>query len=271
MLGPKFAESLEDKTVVIKTGGEPIDKKALLRSMARDVAELHERHVRIIIVHGGKTQIDKRLEESGVRPERVNGLRVTDNETVSLIEDVYQEVAASLSDELEKLGVASSILPGHKGLLRARPIDESRPDLHLVGKVDSVEGGWLRDILNRGEVAVVSPLGRAKTNEEQKLNINADHAASAVAREMQAAVLSLLTNVGGVKDRSGTLLTEIRAADYDRLRKAGIVSDGMIPKIESALEALAGGVKLCRIANGMIPNPILNSLFELDGGTSVVA
>lgn len=267
----KALDGFAGRIVVVKAGGELIDDDALLDGLARDVADVLARRVRVVIVHGGKPQIDRRLAAPDARPERIDGLRVTDEAAVAAMREVYQEVAARLGGALAKHGAASAVLSGHDGLLRALPIDASQPALRLVGAVEDVDAARLLEALERGEAAIVSPLGYAPADAGQALNVNADHAAAAVAGAIRAAALLLLTNVAGVQDGAGALLAELGRERYQELRQAGVVSDGMIPKVESALKALAAGVGVCRIASGMAAVPVSAALAGDAAGTSVVA
>ncbi|MBF2734536.1 MAG: acetylglutamate kinase [Betaproteobacteria bacterium AqS2] len=267
----KDPDGFAGRTVVVKAGGELIDDDALLDGLAADVAAVLAKRVRVVVVHGGKPQIDRRLAATGAEPERIDGLRVTDEATVAAMREVYQEVAERLAGALDRHGAAGAVLPGQDGLLRARPIDASQPALRLVGAVEDVDAARLAEVIERGEAAIVSPLGRAAGEEGQALNVNADHAAAAVAGAVKAAALLLLTNVDGVRDGAGELLAELGQERYQELKKAGVVSDGMIPKVESGLRALADGVESCRIASGVAAAPVSAALAPDAAGTGIVA
>ena len=272
MTDTQALERFAGAAVVIKIGGELIDDDEARARLARDLAQLLQSKVRVAIVHGGKPQIDRALAVAGgSQAERVDGLRITDEATVAVMWEVYREVAGKLADELHRCGVAAHALAGHEGLLRARPIDSSRPELRLVGKVESVATEQLDAAWEQQAIPLVSPLGWQEEDSDQPLNINADHAAVAMAKSLRSAALLLLTDVTGVRGRDGEQLPTLKREEYQMLKEEGVIADGMIPKVESALEALAGGVDLCRIANGMAAAPVVAGLVDATAGTSVVA
>ena len=271
MTETRALERFAGAAVVIKIGGELIDNAESCARLARDLAQLRQSQVRVAVVHGGKPQIDRALAAAGgPKAERVDGLRITDEATVAVMREVYREVADELAAALQRCEAAAQVLAGHEGVLRALPLDPSRPALRLVGKVESVATEQLDAAWEQQAIPLLSPLGWQEEDSNQPLNINADHAAVAVAKSLRSAALLLLTDVAGVRGRQGEQLPTLQRQEYETLKKEGVIADGMIPKVESALEALAGGVGLCRIADGMAAAPVVAGLVDATAGTSVV-
>jgi len=260
------------KTVVIKYGGNAMANEELKRAFAHDVVLLRTVGIQPVVVHGGGPQIDRMLSALGIQPSFVRGLRVTDPETMRIVEMVLAgQVNGEIVTTINSAGGRAVGCSGKDGgLIAARR--RERPDggdLGQVGEVVSVDPGVLRVLEESGFIPVVAPVGASHAGES--LNINADTAAGKIAEALRAEKLLLLTDVEGIQDERGRLLPSLAAEDAARLIEAGVVTGGMIPKVECCLEALSGGVNKVHIVDGRIPHAVLLELFTDHGvGTEIV-
>jgi acetylglutamate kinase len=267
-----WIRAFADRTVVIKYGGAAMLDEELRASFARDVTLLRYIGVRPVIVHGGGPQIDELLERLGGKSRFVDGLRVTDEATMEVVEMVLGgTVNAEIVSLIGRAGGRGVGLTGRDGglLTVERQLGPGGADLGLVGRPVEVDPGLLRTLTREGMIPVVAPLGA--DGKGQTYNVNADTAAGAIAAALEAAKLILLTDVEGVLDAGGKLLrrmsrTAARAAIAD-----GSIRGGMIPKVECCLEALERGVASAHIIDGRLPHALLLEIFTDAGvGTQIV-
>jgi len=241
-------------------------------SFAKDVALLQAASVRVIVVHGGGPMIAEMLAKLNIPTEFVDGMRVTDADTVEVAEMV-------LSGKLNKrtvheIGLAGGSAVGLSGkddqLLCCKPLN---PALGLVGDPVSVNTGFLDDLLDNHLVPVIAPIGIGLPGDAATYNVNADVAAAVVAKQMGAARLLLLTDIAGVLDKDKELLPELDSDDAARLIEDGTINGGMIPKVNMAVDAAEGGVGQAVILDGRIEHAVLRNLLgtEKNAGTSVRA
>jgi len=249
-------------------GGEGAAGSAELALFAEDVVLLHSVGLQVVVVHGGGPQIGALMARLGKVPEFVDGLRVTDADTLDIVRMVL--VGKVNRDIVGAVNVHGSLAVGvsgeDAGLLLARP---STPELGFVGHVEAVDPGILQRLLATGIIPVLATIG--SDAEGQAFNINADTAAGAVAEALAADKLVYLTDVEGLRaDDPETLLSAVTADDLDRLVATGAVSGGMIPKVESAAKAVRGSVGRAHILDGRIPHVLLLEIFTRSGiGTMV--
>lgn len=252
---------LYDKTIVIKYGGHAMTERELRASFAVDVVLLKYIGVRPVIVHGGGPQIGATLERMGKESVFVDGLRVTDDETMAVVEMI---LGGTINQEIVGLvqqggGRAIGLTGRDGGLLRVeRKLVEGR-DLGRVGGVTAVDASVVQAVADAGFVPVIAPLG--VDAEGITYNVNADEAAGAIAAALRAEKLILLTDVEGVKDRDGKLLRRISAVDVRRHVEEGTIVGGMIPKVTCCLEALEGGVARTHIVDGRMLHAVLLEIF----------
>ena len=260
------------KTIVIKVGGVPRTDPARMRSLAKDILLLHSVGIRPVLVHGGGPQIDEQMAKAGIEVKRVDGLRVTDADTLDIVRMVLvgktnrDLVAAINALEPVAIGVA-----GEDGrLLEVEPVDER---LGFVGRVTKVRGGLLHAFHDDGLIPIVSTVGADAT--AQPYNINADDAARAIAVAMRAEKIIYLTGTMGLLDDPadpGTLVHRLTAAEARQRVSAASVSGGMIPKLQACAEAVEGGVGSAHMIDGRAEHAILVELFTDEGiGTMVTA
>ena len=250
---------MSHSTVVIKYGGHAMDKPELSRAFAEDLAQLAARGMRFVIVHGGGPQISGLLRRLAIESRFVDGLRVTDEATMEAVEMVLcGQVNKAVVSELAARGVRAAGISGRDGgLLLAR---QKNPALGQVGEIVEVDPALPRCLLDSGFVPVVAPV--ASGPDGGALNINADTAAGALAGALGAEYFVLISDVPGVLDGDGALLPMLDEARIAALREAGVISGGMIPKVESCLAALAAGCGRALILDGRAPSSLRRFLLE---------
>ncbi|NNK77296.1 MAG: acetylglutamate kinase [Litoreibacter sp.] len=254
-------------TVVIKLGGHAMGSDEAMESFARDITLMRHVGVNPVIVHGGGPMINTMLERLGVTSEFVDGKRVTDAQTVEVVEMVLSgTVNKRIVQAINSEGGRAVGLSGKDANMIV--CDPSDPKLGFVGEPVEVTPDVLHEMARAGLIPVVAPLGTGRDGET--FNINGDTAAGAIAAALKADRLLLLTDVAGVKDASGEVVTELTAEQIRKLTKEGIIAGGMIPKTETALSALSNGVRAVVILDGRAPNACLLELFTDHGAGSII-
>ncbi|UCG05410.1 MAG: acetylglutamate kinase [Desulfobacterales bacterium] len=267
-------------TIVIKYGGHAMVDEHLKQDFARDITLLKFIGLNPVIVHGGGPQINSVLDAMGIRPKFVQGLRLTDQPTMDVVEMVLGgKVNKAIVAQINQQGGKAVGLSGKDaGLIQAKKLhlvrqeDSDKPpeiiDPGLVGEVTQINPGIIHTLTQQGFIPVIAPVGTGETGETY--NINADLVASHIAMALKAGRLVLLTDVDGVLDASGSLISSIDADTIQQMIKEKSISGGMIPKIECALQALKGGVEKVPIINGTKRHALLLELFTDSGiGTEV--
>ncbi len=271
-----YIREFRGKSVVIKYGGAAMEQADLKEPFALDVILLHLVGINPIIVHGGGPQIGALMKKLGKEPQFMGGMRVTDTETVEIVEMV---LVGKINKEIVGLinlhGGRAVGLSGKDGdLLRARKrlhrmASGEEVDLGLVGAVEHVNTEPIRLLEDRGFVPVIAPVGVGARGETY--NINADLVAGEVAAALGAEKLIHLTDVQGIKGTDGRLISTLSRKEAERLMQTGVIDGGMLPKVESALRALEGGTAKAHIIDGRVPHAILLELFTREGvGTEIV-
>ena len=259
-----FLRQYQGRTMVIKYGGNAMTEPALQAAFAQDVVMLQLVGIRPVIVHGGGPQIEAALKRLRLRGEFIQGMRVTDADTMQAVEWVLSgEVQQQIVGLINQAGGKAVGLSGRDGgLLQAQKLampDPAHPgaflDLGQVGDIVSVDTAIVRRLQDAGCIPVISPVGVGANNESY--NINADVVAARMATALQAEKLLMLTNISGVLDGAGKLMTRLSAAQIDALVADGTISGGMIPKISGALEAAKAGVQAVHIVDGRVPHVLL--------------
>jgi acetylglutamate kinase len=276
-----YLRRFQGQTLVVKYGGAAQQDPLLKQGFARDITLLQTLGIHVVLVHGGGPQIGKFLEELNIPTRFVEGLRVTDQRTMDIVEMV---LAGKINKEIVNLinsaGGRAVGLSGKDGSLLAgqkvefyRPREDEPPeiiDIGLVGEVTGVNTELIRTLLAQHFLPVIAPVGAGEQGET--LNINADLVAGAVAGALAAAKLILLTDVPGVLDREGQLLSSLTRYQAVTMMEDGAISGGMIPKIKCCLEALEEGVTKAHILDGRVPHAVLLEIFTDSGvGTEIVA
>ena len=273
-----YIKKFHGEKILIKYGGHAMVDDEAKSSTARDTVLLKYVGMKPLIVHGGGPEISRSMEKLGKESKFIKGLRVTDEETMEIIEmvlvgkistEIVSELIKHDGDAISLSGKDSSLIFAHK--TEAKKIDEELVDLGLVGEVDCINTELLDMFLDNDYIPVISPVGIAKDG--TSLNLNADTAAGEVASAVGAEKLIILTDVPGVlRDPSDpdSLIQKIRISEVPGLIEEGIISGGMIPKIETCVQAIEGGVKSCHIIDGRKKHSLLLEIFTDEGiGTMI--
>ena len=262
-----YLQRYDGATVVIKLGGHAMGSDEAMESFARDVVLMQQVGVRPVIVHGGGPMINEMLDKLKIKSTFVKGKRVTDSQTMDIVEMVLAgRVNKRIVQAINAQGGKAIGLSGKDaGLMLC---DVADPAIGLVGKPADVRPEFLRTLAGDEMIPVIAPIGFGR--EGQTLNVNGDTAAGAIASALKADRLLLLTDVAGVKGDDGEVLTELRADQIRSMIETGIIAGGMIPKTQTALDALDGGVRAVVILDGRAPNACLLELFTDHGAGSLI-
>jgi acetylglutamate kinase len=275
-----YMQRYDEATVVVKYGGHAMGDEHMAREFARDIVLLEQTAINPIVVHGGGPQIEAMLKKVGVQSQYAAGLRITDERTLEIVEMV---LAGSINKQMvgyiNAAGGKAIGLCGKDGnMVVARKLTrtvvdpdseiEKVVDLGFVGEPEKVDTTVLTQILGRELIPVLAPVAAAANG--GTYNVNADTFAGAIAGALKAKRLLLLTDVPGVLDKSKNLIKELSADEARRLIADGTISSGMIPKVETCIDALEGGVEGAVILDGKVPHAVLLELFtELGAGTLI--
>jgi acetylglutamate kinase len=253
--------------VVIKLGGHAMGSDEAMDEFARDVVLMQMVGIHPVVVHGGGPMINAMLEKLQIKSEFVNGKRVTDEATVEVVEMVLSGRGNNrIVQAINRQGGKAVGLSGKDADLMI--CDQTNPDLGFVGTPSEMNPQVLHDLFAKGTIPVIAPLGGGR--EGETFNINGDTAAGAVAASLNADRLLLLTDVAGVKNAAGEVITELKAQQIRDLTADGVIAGGMIPKTETALNAIEGGVRAVVILDGRAPNACLLELFTEHGAGSLI-
>jgi acetylglutamate kinase len=262
-----YMQRYADATVVIKLGGHAMGSDAAMRSFARDVVLMRQVGLNPVVVHGGGPMINEVLAKLEIKSDFVNGKRVTDQATMDVVEMVLSgKVNNRLVQAISEEGGKAVGLSGKDANLMI--CEQTHADLGFVGTPVDIDPTIIRDLHAAHAIPVIAPLGMGRDGET--FNINGDTAAGAIAGALKADRLLLLTDVAGVKDKSGDVLTEIAPGLIPELIADGTIAGGMIPKTETALAALNDGVRAVVILDGRAPNACLLELFTDHGAGSLI-
>ena len=275
-----YIQRFEDKIIVVKYGGNAMTDPELESSFARDVVLLKTVGLHPVVVHGGGPQVDTLLKELGRESERIDGMRVTNKSTMDVVEMVLGGgVNKSIVSLINKHGGRAIGLTGKDAnLILAKKLlmskvdaqgNSSEIDLGYVGEVVSVNKDVIMMLIRSNFIPVIAPIG--VDNEGNSYNINADLVAGKVAEFLQAEKLMLLTNIKGVMNKEGEVLTGLTPGKVDEMIADGTISGGMIPKIQCALDAVLGGVKSAVIVDGRVPNATLLEIFTNEGVGTLIS
>ena len=253
--------------VVIKLGGHAMGSDEAMETFARDVVLMSQVGVNPVIVHGGGPMINEMLEKLEIRSDFVNGKRVTDAATMEVVEMVLSgRVNKRIVQAISAQGGRAVGLSGKDaGLITCTPVS---PELGLVGAPAQIDTTILRTLFDANMIPVIAPLGAGPGGET--FNINGDTAAGAVAGALKADRLLLLTDIDGVRDASGQVVTELTADQIREMTRDGVIAGGMIPKTETALAAIEAGVRAVVILDGCAPNATLLELYTEHGAGSLI-
>lgn len=274
-----YIQRFHDSVFVVKYGGSFMDSEdpAARERVASDIVFLSSVGIKVVVVHGGGKAITRAMEKAAVKPQWRNGIRVTDEQTIKIVENTLNnEINADICRLIEKRKGVPVGMPGNLvnvcEKLEARDENGNPVDLGFVGDIKSVKTKIIKKALNEGKIPVISPI--ALDDEDRPYNTNADAAASAVASALKARRLVFMSDVPGLladpKDPD-TLISTLRVHEVPGLKKSGVISAGMIPKVDSAVRALQSGVRRVHFIDGRTPHSLLLEIFTDKGvGTEIV-
>ena len=268
-----YIQRFNRKIIVVKYGGSAMVDESLKQRVIEDVTLLKLCGFKPIIVHGGGKEISRWVGKVGKEPKFINGLRVTDEETMEIAEMVLGRVNKSLVQLVESLGVRAIGISGKDGaLLKVEKKYSDGQDIGYVGEIREVNAQILTDLLEKDFLPIVCPVGL--DDDYNTYNINADDAACAIARAMKAEKLAFLTDIEGVykdPDDPSSLISELEVEEAKKLMDAGYIGGGMLPKLQNCIDAIENGVSRVHILDGRIPHCLLLEIFTNRGiGTAIL-
>jgi len=261
----KYVEKYQNEKIVIKYGGNVLIDKNIFNNFIEDINILNRLGLSIVVVHGGGPRIKKELDKSNIQTKFIRGLRVTDKKIIKIIENVLINFNNDIVSALKQKGSeAVSINTKTNNIINVIPEKE---ELGFVGIPDRINTDIIKDITDKNKIPVVAPLGLGINNDPY--NINGDTAAGAIAKSLNARRLLLMTNVEGVLDKEKKLITEISSSKILEMIRGEIITGGMIPKINTCLDAVNKGVRGVVIMDGRKKHSILNEIFS-DAGVGTL-
>lgn len=262
-----YLQRYDDATVVIKFGGHAMGDEAAMDAFARDIVLMKQVNIKPVVVHGGGPMINEMLARLDIKSEFVNGKRISDEKTVEIVEMVLAgKINKHIVQAINRQGGKAVGLSGKDASLMV--CERAVPDMGFVGDPVEINTGVLSTLTAGGFVPVIAPIGMGRNGETY--NVNGDTAAGAIAAALKADRFLLLTDVAGVKNAAGEVMTRMTPDDIRKLTKEGVISGGMIPKTETALMAIEGGVRAVVIMDGRAPNACLLELFTDHGAGSLI-
>ena len=262
----KYINKYADEIIVIKCGGSVLLEPNLFNKFIEDISVINNLGLNVVVVHGGGKNIKKKLDEKNIKSEFINGLRITDSKTIKIVEEALNEINSEI---IKKLILnkckAQSITTKENNIITTMP---EKKELFFVGIPKNIEKKKILEILKKKEVPVVVPMG---IGEDKKIyNINADIAAGAIAKILNSRRLLLMTDVEGVLDKNKKLVTEINSDFANKMLKDKTISGGMIPKVNTCIDAVKNGVTGVVIVDGRKPHSILFELFSDKGAGTLI-
>ncbi|MDC0472888.1 acetylglutamate kinase [Pelagibacteraceae bacterium] len=262
----KYVSKYKNEIIVIKCGGNVLIDPELFKNFIEDIVILNKLNLKTIIVHGGGPRIKNRLSELNIETNFIGGLRVTDKNIINIVEDVLIEFNKEIVIALNKKSCsAHSITTKESNVIRVKP---ERKELGFVGVPELIDLNILKKIIEVKKIPVMAPMGLDKNN--ITYNINADIAAGAIAKALNSRRLLLMTNVEGVYGKNKKLIPEVNATEANKMIKDEIIVSGMIPKINTCIDAVNNGVRGVVIIDGRKPHSILYEIFSDKGAGTLI-
>ncbi len=262
----KYIEKYIEEIIVIKCGGSVLLHENLFRQFIEDISVIYKLGLSVIIVHGGGKNIKKKLDELNIESKFIDGLRVTDEITIKVVEEALLELNSEIINNLKNLQInAESVAPNNKNIIKIKP---EKKELGFVGSPKEIDLKGILKIIKEKKIPIVVPMGTS--NDKKTYNINADIVAGSVAKELNSRRLLLMTDVEGVLDKDKNLISEINSSVAEKMLKDGDISGGMIPKINTCLDAVNNGVTGVVIVDGRKPHSILFELFSDKGAGTLI-
>ena len=261
----KYIDKYKNDLIVIKYGGNVFIDRNIFNNFIKDISVLNKLGLSIVVIHGGGPRIKRELDKSNIQSKFIRGLRVTDEKIINIVENVLIDFNNDIVDSLKKKGTeAISINTKKNNVIEIIP--ESK-ELGFVGKPNKINNEIIKNILEKNMVPIISPLG---LKDNQTYNINGDTAAGAIAKSLKARRLILMTNTEGVLDKDKKLIEEITSPEILQMIKNETITGGMIPKINTCLDAVNNGVTGVVIVDGRKPSSILFEIFSDKGAGTLI-
>ena len=262
----KYITKYKNDLIVIKYGGNVFIDRNIFNNFISDLSILKQLGLSIVVVHGGGPRIKRELDKSNIQSKFIRGLRVTDEKIINIVENVLIDFNIDIVDSLKEKGTeAISINTKKNNIIEVIPESE---ELGFVGKPSKINSDIIKNILAKNMIPIISPLGIGKNN--QTYNINGDTAAGAIAKSLKSRRLILMTNINGVLDKEKKLIEEITSSEILKMINDEIITEGMIPKINTCLDAVNNGVTGVVIVDGRTPHSILFEIFSDKGAGTLI-
>ena len=262
----KYVEKYKGETIVIKYGGNVLIDRSIFNNFIIDIGILNRLGLSIVVVHGGGPRIKRELEKSNIPTKFINGLRVTDEKIINIVEKVLIDFNNDIVNSLNEKGSKGvSINTKTKNIINVTP---ENTELGFVGIPEKINNNTINELMKNNQIPVVAPLGLGKDN--QAYNINGDTAAGAIAKSLKSRRLLLMTNVEGVLNKDKKLISEISSSKILDMIKDETITGGMIPKINTCLDSVNNGVRGVVIMDGRKPHSILNEIFSDTGAGTLI-
>ena len=262
----KYIEKYKNDLIVIKYGGNVLIDRNVFNNFITDLSILNKLGLSTVVIHGGGPRIKRELEKSNIQSKFIRGLRVTDEKIINIVESVLIDFNEDIVNSLlQKGSKAISIHTKNNNIIE---VDPEAKELGFVGIPKKVNYSFLKDVIKKNMIPIISPLGLGKDN--QTYNINGDTAAGAVAKSLKSRRLLLMTNVEGVLDKEKKLIEEISSSEVLEMIKNETITEGMIPKINTSLDAVNNGVKAVGIIDGRKKHSILFEIFSDKGSGTLI-
>ena len=262
----KYIEKYKNDLIVIKYGGNVFIDREIFNNFITDISILNRLGISIAVVHGGGPRIKRELDKSNIQSKFIRGLRVTDEKIINIVESVLIDFNNDIVNSLNKMSTeATSIHTKKNNIITVIP---EAKELGFVGIPNKINETVLKDIIKQKKIPIISPLGLGENN--QTYNINGDTAAGAIAKSLKSRRLLLMTNVEGVLDKKKKLIEEISSQEVLKMIKDGTITEGMIPKINTCLDAVNNGVTAVGIIDGRKKHSILFEIFSDKGSGTLI-
>ena len=262
----KYIDKYKNELIVIKYGGNVFIDREIFNNFIEDISILSKLGISIVIIHGGGPRIKRELDKSNIESKFIRGLRVTSEKIINIVEKVLIEFNKDIVSSLSEKGIkAISLNTQENNVINVVPESE---ELGFVGIPDKINVDIIKDKINQKLIPVISPLGLGKNN--QSYNINGDNAAGAIAKSLKSRRLLLMTNVEGVLNKNSKLINEISSLEITDMIKDGTITEGMIPKINTCLDAINNGVTAVGIIDGRKPHSLLYEIFSDKGSGTLI-
>ena len=261
----KYIDKYKNDLIVIKYGGNVFIDRNIFNNFIEDISVLNKLGLSIVVIHGGGPRIKRELDKSNIKTKFIKGLRVTDEKIIDIVENVLIDFNKDIVDSLKEKNIEAISIHTKKNSVIE--VSAESDELGFVGKPDKINIDIIKNIIEKNMVPIISPLG---LKDNQTYNINGDTAAGAIAKSLKARRLILMTNIEGVLDKEKKLIVEVNSSEILKMIKNDTITQGMIPKINTCLDAVNNGVTGVVIIDGRKPHSILFEIFSDKGAGTLI-